>query len=43
MRSLKSLFQDENPRCGINWLCLAMVLLKTLFLRAKTTFFRVKT
>jgi hypothetical protein len=24
-------FQDENPRCGINWLCLTMALLKALF------------
>jgi hypothetical protein len=24
-------FQDVNPRSGINWLCLAMTLLKALF------------
>jgi hypothetical protein len=24
-------FQGENPRSGLNWLCLAMALLKTLF------------
>jgi hypothetical protein len=24
-------FQDENPRSGLNWLCLAMSLLKALF------------
>jgi hypothetical protein len=24
-------FQDENPKSGLNWLCLAMALLKTLF------------
>jgi hypothetical protein len=23
--------QDENPRSGLNWLCMAMALLKTLF------------
>jgi hypothetical protein len=25
------IFQDENPRSGLNWLCLAMSLLKALF------------
>jgi hypothetical protein len=24
-------FQGENPRSGLNWLCLAMTLLKALF------------
>jgi hypothetical protein len=24
-------FQGENPRSSLNWLCLAMVLLKALF------------
>jgi hypothetical protein len=24
-------FQGENPRFGLNWLCLAMALLKALF------------
>jgi hypothetical protein len=24
-------FQGENPRSGLNWLCLTVVLLKTLF------------
>jgi hypothetical protein len=24
-------FQDENPRSGLNWLCLAMSLLKASF------------
>jgi hypothetical protein len=42
MRTSKSSFQDENPRSGLNWPCLAIVLLKILFLKART-FFRVKT
>jgi hypothetical protein len=25
------IFQGENPRSGLNWLCLAMSLLKALF------------
>jgi hypothetical protein len=31
-------FQCENPRPGLSWLCLAMILLDALF-----TIFRVKT
>jgi hypothetical protein len=38
----KSFFQDENPMSGLNWLYLAIVLLKALFLGART-FFSVKT
>jgi hypothetical protein len=41
MRSSQSSFQDENSTSGLNWLCLAIVLLKALFLRA-WAFFRVK-
>jgi hypothetical protein len=36
------IFLGENRRSGLNLLCLAMPLLKALFLRVKT-FFRVKT
>jgi hypothetical protein len=28
--------RGENPRCGLNWLCLAMALFKALFLGATT-------
>ena len=35
-------FQGENLRSGLNWLCLAMTLLKALLLRV-WIFFRVKT
>jgi hypothetical protein len=31
-------FQGENPRSNINWLCLAIALLKALFFRATTIF-----
>jgi hypothetical protein len=41
-RSLQSSFQDENRRSDLNLLCPTMILLKALFLRART-FFRVKT
>jgi hypothetical protein len=30
-RHVVSKFQGENPRSGLNWLCLALILLKTLF------------
>jgi hypothetical protein len=28
------IFQGENPRSALNWLCLAMTFLKALFFRA---------
>jgi hypothetical protein len=34
--------QGENPRSGLNWLCLAIVLLKALFCECRL-FSRVKT
>jgi hypothetical protein len=40
VRSLN--FQGENPRSGLNYLCMEMTLLKALFLLART-FSRVKT
>jgi hypothetical protein len=33
--------QGENPKSGLNWLCLAMSLLKALF--CEETFSKVKT
>jgi hypothetical protein len=42
LEKFKSFFQDENPMSGLNWLYLAIVLLKALFLGART-FFSVKT
>jgi hypothetical protein len=35
-------FQGENPRSGLNWLCLAMLLDEGIVLRVRT-FFRVQT
>ena len=35
-------YKGENLRSGLNWLCLAMTLLKALFLCVRP-FFRVKT
>jgi hypothetical protein len=34
--------KGENPRSGLNWLCLAVALLKALLLKGRT-FSRVKT
>ena len=31
-------FQDENPRSGLKWLCLAMTLSEGIVLRAGTIF-----